>query len=166
MKQCRKCSHFKPVTSFHKNGYRRKDGTSAARNDCKACNKKVHDEYVEQNRKELNAYMRSRYTEDEKKRIREYGLKRMYGLSIEAFDKLLKKQGDKCAICRIHKSDTPRMDVDHCHETGKIRGICCIRCNRGIGLLKDDPMILRRAIGYLEKNKKQGIKSLCDNTML
>lgn len=155
MKKCRKCGHLKPVTSFHKNGYRRKDGTSATRNDCKACNKKAHDKYVEKNREDLNSYMRDRYSQEEKIRIRAYGLKRMYGLSLDAYEELLIKQKYKCAVCEIDQKSYKRpFDVDHDHSTGIIRGLCCMRCNRAMGLFKDDPKITQRATNYLMKNKK------------
>lgn len=155
MKQCIVCGHHKPVTSFFKNGYRRKDGTSGTRNECKACNKKAHDKYVDENRLELNEYMRARYTREEKKRIREYGLKRMYGITNDDYQKMLNKQKGKCAVCEISQKECKRpFDVDHNHSTGKVRGLCCMRCNRAMGLFKDDPIVLRAAAKYLIKSKK------------
>ncbi len=60
-------------------------------------------------------------------------------------------QDGKCAICRIVPSRT--MAVDHCHDTGAIRGLLCSNCNTGIGLLRDNPEILARAIIYLAKGR-------------
>ena len=155
MKKCRICNHIKPVTSFFKNGFRRKDGTSGTRNECKACSNRTHKEYVEENREKLNAYMKSRYTPQEQNRIREYGLNRMYGLSTDDYQSLLNKQRNGCAICKRSPDDNRRpLDVDHSHTTGKIRGLLCMRCNRAMGMFQDNPKILIKAAQYLRKNKK------------
>jgi Recombination endonuclease VII len=76
-----------------------------------------------------------------------------YGLSQEDYDRLLAEQDGKCAICRNDKINGfgSRLAVDHDAETGKVRGILCGNCNRGIGALKHDVKILRAAIEYLEK---------------
>ena len=88
-------------------------------------------------------------------KTKEYGnelfLKRTYGLSKADFDVMLDKQNGKCAIC---KKEAPthhkkRLNVDHCHKTGAIRGLLCDACNRGIGLFKDNPELLQKAISYL-----------------
>ena len=155
MKKCRKCGHFKPITGFFLNGYRRKDGTSKHRNECKACNVAAHDKYAKKNRKHLNAYMKSRYTEEEKVRIRVYGLKRNYGLSEVDFDKLMVAQKGECAVC--NKKDTKRpLQVDHCHSSGKVRGLCCLKCNRGMGLMEDNPEYLRNAADFIERIRSKG----------
>lgn len=155
MKQCRICLHFKPVTSFHKNGFKRKNGSSGIRTECKSCSKNVHDKYVETHREELNKYMKGRYDDAEKRRIRSYGLERMYGLSENDYNNILALQNNKCAICNIDQSNHKRpFDVDHCHETGSIRGLLCMRCNRAMGLFKDNIDILLKAASYLKKNKK------------
>jgi hypothetical protein len=67
---------------------------------------------------------------------------------------MLLKQNDCCAICKRHKSEVTvkrknHLCVDHNHSTGKIRGLLCDKCNRGIGLLCDDIDILKNAIEYL-----------------
>jgi hypothetical protein len=71
---------------------------------------------------------------------------------------MLKEQGGCCAICKVtenYKGHTGyRKDwsfsVDHCHTTGKVRGLLCNQCNRGIGMLQDDTNILKAAINYLD----------------
>jgi len=66
---------------------------------------------------------------------------------------LLNKQGGGCAICgAIANKSGKRLPVDHCHNTGKNRGILCDKCNRGVGLMNDDPTLLRKAIAYLESH--------------
>jgi hypothetical protein len=68
-------------------------------------------------------------------------------------DAMLESQGGKCAICGATEGyNFPA--VDHCHSTGKIRGILCDRCNRGLGFFKDNVAILRAAADYLERARK------------
>ncbi|MFK0048340.1 endonuclease VII domain-containing protein [Streptomyces sp. NPDC090741] len=55
-------------------------------------------------------------------------------------------QGGVCCICLTD----PAVHVDHCHETGRVRGVLCLNCNMGLGLLKESPDHIRRAIQYLE----------------
>jgi hypothetical protein len=81
---------------------------------------------------------------------RSYDLKKKYGLSLEQFENMLNAQGGVCAICR---KKTVRMAVDHCHKTGKIRGILCIQCNPGLGKFFDSPDLCRRAAEYLERHQ-------------
>ena len=72
-----------------------------------------------------------------------------YGLTPEAHRALHDQQDGMCAVCG--KRATKRaLHVDHDHETGVVRGLLCNNCNRGIGLLKDDPAVLRAALAYLE----------------
>lgn len=72
-----------------------------------------------------------------------------YGLEPGEFDQMLADQQGRCAICR---TDTPKghgWQVDHCHDSGAVRGILCHSCNVGIGHLKDDPTLLEAAVAYL-----------------
>lgn len=82
------------------------------------------------------------------KRRRQKTLSR-YGLTQEAYDEMLVAQGGVCKLCLEECVSGRNLAIDHCHETGLVRGLLCCRCNRGIGSLKDDPMILHRAIEYL-----------------
>lgn len=83
-------------------------------------------------------------------------IKTIYGLTVEQFDELLASQGGACAICGKPADLTPgvrtdQWNIDHCHETGAVRGILCSPCNIGIGQLGDDPARLRAALRYLEE---------------
>jgi hypothetical protein len=86
-----------------------------------------------------------------------YDLQKNYGMTESEWESLLALQGGGCGICgeketNVHKSGTVwRLSVDHCHDTGKIRGILCNNCNRAIGLLKDNVQLLRKAADYLER---------------
>lgn len=77
-----------------------------------------------------------------------------YGITEEQFQQKLEEQKNVCAICG---TDTPgrnheNFHVDHCHTTGKIRGLLCDKCNRGLGYFNDNPDALRKAAHYLEAN--------------
>ncbi|QKW05629.1 endonuclease VII domain-containing protein [Streptomyces sp. NA04227] len=71
---------------------------------------------------------------------------RKYGLSPAQLDSLIEQQQGLCCIC----CDAPAEHVDHCHETGRVRGVLCFSCNAGLGQFKDRPDNLRRAAAYLE----------------
>lgn len=83
-------------------------------------------------------------------------IKRYYGISREEFLEVLEEQNGKCAICDIdmetfsfenNKANT--LCIDHCHTTGKFRGLICNNCNRAIGLMKDNENILLSAYKYI-----------------
>jgi hypothetical protein len=76
---------------------------------------------------------------------------RRYGLTTEGFQALLASQGGGCAICETPIIGKGEAHIDHCHDTKKVRGLLCIKCNRGIGLLQDSVDILKKAISYLVK---------------
>lgn len=78
-------------------------------------------------------------------------LKRRYKLTPEEFDALLGKQGGHCALCHRTAKDEKkgRLNVDHCHKTGRIRGLLCTPHNRAIGNLGDDEEGLARALAYV-----------------
>jgi hypothetical protein len=66
-----------------------------------------------------------------------------------AYDRLLLKQDGRCAICKRLPYTKKGLVVDHCHETGIIRGILCSRCSSALGLLDDSPLPLEWALEYL-----------------
>lgn len=78
-------------------------------------------------------------------------LKLRYGITLEDYNRMLAEQNECCAICSQHRSKFKnRLNVDHCHLTGKIRGLLCTDCNHGIGKLKDSTVLLAKAIEYLK----------------
>ena len=84
-------------------------------------------------------------------------LKRNYGVTLEWYQNQLSKQNNVCAICKqpekaVIKGRVISMSVDHCHQTGKVRGLLCTKCNRGIGLFCDNPKFLKSAIRYLNSH--------------
>jgi Recombination endonuclease VII len=82
-------------------------------------------------------------------------IKKTYGLSEERYLLMLEKQGMRCVICGFaFKEENWGMGhVDHCHKTGRVRGILCRLCNLLLGAARDDQVILRKAVNYLERTK-------------
>ena len=74
-----------------------------------------------------------------------------FGISAVEYNKLYDAQGRKCAICDKRCKTGKRLAVDHCHSTGKVRGLLCARCNTALGSFGDDIGRLARAIYYLSK---------------
>lgn len=73
-------------------------------------------------------------------------IKRKYGLTLEQYGEIIARG---CAICGTHR---PRLALDHCHTSGKIRDCLCANCNTGLGSFADDPARLRDAANYLEQH--------------
>jgi hypothetical protein len=83
-----------------------------------------------------------------KERSHALSLMYLYGLTVDGYNKLLKKQKGKCFICQ-QKPSNKKLCVDHDHETGEVRGLLCDKCNRGLGLFDDSVERLQRAVEYL-----------------
>lgn len=127
MKHCKKCGETKPLTDFHVKRAR-KDGRSST---CKSC---------------VNSHKRA-YDPDKN---RDSKLRRAYGISLGDYKVMLEAQGGRCAICKgTEGANGKLMAVDHCHTSGKVRGILCSHCNRGLGFFKDNIESLKAAIKYL-----------------
>jgi len=90
-----------------------------------------------------NKYRRANYHKIRK----EKRLKERYGMSLDDYHLMSLRQNGVCAICKCAPK-TP-LHVDHCHTTGRVRGLLCGSCNRALGLLKDNCKFLENAITYL-----------------
>jgi hypothetical protein len=103
--------------------------------------------WYKKNRAKKNAYdraWRKRNPEKFKAGVMRQQVKARYGVTLEEWKALRKKP---CEICGSRKD----ICLDHCHVSKKIRGALCRRCNSALGLLKDDPARLKKAIKYLER---------------
>lgn len=89
---------------------------------------------------------------------RDKHLQRTFGITLADYDAMLADQGGKCAICRGDQTATrwgngTPFHVDHCHDTGKVRGLLCAECNTGLGKFKDSVVTLIRAAEYVRRHQ-------------
>lgn len=142
-KTCSGCGEEKPVEDF----YLRSDG-KGPRPQCKPC-------YRANGRR----YWRRNANEAQRDRCYDGFLRRTYGISLTEYNALAASQGWTCAICgcdpkvaNAHMGrHAQRLHVDHCHASGRIRGLLCNRCNVSIAPLERHPDWLQRALSYLER---------------
>lgn len=122
---------------------------------CKQCNLKPRANHrticYSCHNKNTITYRKEWYLKNGRQSNRKSHLKRKFGLSLEQYQDMLDKQNGCCAICRRHHSTFTRpLHVDHCHRTGRIRGLLCMCCNNYIGYIKED---LTELITYLNVNR-------------
>jgi hypothetical protein len=81
-------------------------------------------------------------------------LKKNYGITSDQYRDMMDRQAGGCAVCGSETSDIigRRLHVDHCHETGRVRGLLCANCNLAIGKLQDSPDLFLRAAEYLRSH--------------
>ncbi len=134
-RRCARCHNWKPFVEFCVN----RSKTNGVHMYCRSCS------VADRNPKPLR---------------RKYYLKGKYRLSLEQFEHLYLSQKGLCAICNreiLIDRDEHGMcvHIDHCHETGVIRGLLCSKCNIGIGHFVNSPELLRKAAEYLEGASKR-----------
>lgn len=124
-----------------------------------AYNKEKHKEYVAKNREKIRQYQKN-YQKTNKANRQKYLLKYTYNISLEDYNTLFNKQNGKCAVCLKEETSLDnrgnsikKLAVDHCHSTGKVRGLLCNRCNTALGLLKEDKEIVNNILNYLKEHK-------------
>jgi hypothetical protein len=143
---CAKCSIPKDPSLFYRDN-KKKNGLQSYCKDC--CNLSSINYYKAHPEKERARS--KRYAIGNPNKVIGWALQSRYGITLEERDSLLLHQGGVCAICK--KLIVPGSPcVDHNHQTGKIRGVLCNPCNRGIAFLKEDIAILQNAILYLNKD--------------
>ncbi len=133
-KVCRQCEVSKPLTAFAKSH----TGRLGVRSVCKECTK---------------SYARQWYVDNMKASdIKFKNIKSKYGITKDQYLDLLKEQDHKCRICGTGEVDSgyQTLCVDHCHVTGKVRGLLCDKCNTGLGHFRDNKLVLEAAIKYLK----------------
>jgi hypothetical protein len=117
--------------------------------------KQARDSYLKhiEKRVEKNNQWRNNNRDKIKSYSRINGLKNKFNITLDQYNEIFNKQNGCCMICEKPQSEFPKaLCVDHNHQTGKIRGLLCDKCNKGIGFLNDDINILLNAIQYLKDN--------------
>lgn len=143
MKRCTKCGEEKPETELY-----------SGRNDCKQCKRKSAVEWGKSHRERKNAAEKHRRAKD--RGIGRKAVVARFGITEGQYRVMLEEQGGVCASCgepevATRGGHTKLLAIDHCHETDRIRGLLCQKCNCAIGLMQDDPELLRKAAEYLER---------------
>jgi hypothetical protein len=136
MKVCRVCKESKPLTEYHS----AKTNRDRLKTECREC-------VSVRNQK----YKHTKQTPENRYRDKLGHIRRTYGLSAEQYEELSATQS-ACAICGKVFTDTFDKQLDHCHETGRIRKFLCQKCNKALGLFNDNPELLRLAALYIEEN--------------
>ena len=155
---CSKCKVAKDADQF----YVRKNGK--LRSWCKACNLEASGEWSRDNpgvaakrAKEWRANNLDLVRETrQRNKFKNYitDIKRKYGITEQQYARMLKVQCGGCAICgEGFDGKKTRPNVDHCHATGKVRGLLCRRCNILLGHVEDDSALLTEALEYLGGSK-------------
>lgn len=102
-------------------------------------------------------YKLQRYknTPRDKKHEKDWQLRINYGITLEDYNRMSVAQNGVCKICgKIEKHQNKSLSVDHCHDTGIIRGLLCADCNTGIGFLGESVDVLEAAIKYIQEHQK------------
>jgi hypothetical protein len=133
MKKCSKCKTEKQLSEF----YNSKSGEQGKHHYCKACH---------------SILAKNTYNHEKSSKKQVF---KKYGLTLEDVEKMFLLQDKKCKICQVQYEKTLThggLYVDHCHVSGKVRGLLCRDCNMMLGLCKDKTEILHNAIVYLNKH--------------
>lgn len=155
MKRCSKCKVERPRSEFYKHK-RTLDGLGSW---CKLCFRAQYeasrDVRIARQKERYHADVSAsraaskKFREANKEKLRDNQRWLKYGVSAEQYAEMVARQKGRCAIC----GDPPTRQglcIDHCHETGVVRGLLCANCNQALGKLRDDPRIMRAAIDYVE----------------
>lgn len=176
MKPCSICKKEKELSDFY----------AYQKYTCKVCWRIKCKEYRQNNPEKFKQSQRAQYLKKREERIqkakiykeknperekinklkrlqknpryyRAIDLKSKYNLTLDEYDKMILLQDNKCAICK-NEFLKGYPYVDHCHSTGKTRGILCMGCNTSLGLLKENISILKSMIKYIKFHRPLQIK--------
>jgi hypothetical protein len=135
-KVCTTCNIEKPINEFYLRGGNYSPNSRKAK--CKSCD---------------ILRVRKRH-QDNPERTKNNDLKRLYGITLNEYTQMLTEQNNQCAVC--HTTDPggkhKKFMVDHCHTTGKVRGLLCKRCNIALGEVNDNIGTLQAMVEYLSTN--------------
>lgn len=139
MKHCSVCGLNKKLSAFTRQ--KERNGTFRPSSACKECSAKRATKFY------------ARETIEQSLRRREKYFIRVYGITMQNYNDLFEKQQGKCLGCWKHQAEFEKsLAVDHCHTTGKVRGLLCNGCNIALGNAKENSTTLRNLAEYLETN--------------
>jgi hypothetical protein len=148
VRTCTVCNKAKPLTEFFRDRSK-KHGYQAR---CKPCKARKFREW----RKANPEYNRNRYWSN-RDYERQRHLVRKYGVTFDDYGRMLRAQLGCCAICHRPEPERRMLDVDHDHETGRVRGLLCTSCNRVLGHAGDSAQQLRAAADYLDRSASERV---------
>ena len=142
-KFCPKCKEIHPIARFYFNErLQRYDSW------CRTCHSA-----------QSRIARRTNYTRE---RGRMENLKYNYGITVQQYEEMFVAQGGVCLVCgqpetvlNGHTKEVQSLHVDHCHKTGRVRGLLCQACNTAFGAMKEDPERIRLLLAYALKQKEQ-----------
>lgn len=164
MKKCKKCKLEKVDAEY----YRSKKSSKNLRSVCKRCCKEPRKEYEYKDNKVCASCKQEKAVSNfSKNKLSKTGKSsycllceaerhskfviHSYGITLIEHLNMLKFQDFKCAICNCVGNRA--LGIDHCHTSGKVRGLLCNNCNTGLGMFKDSQDLLLIAAAYLEHNR-------------
>jgi hypothetical protein len=135
VKYCPRCKQTKKLSEFRKNGIKH--------TYCRLCQNEYNQEWYKKNRERGKIWRKNGH------------LRRSYGITLNDYNVLLEAQNNVCAICfgtfsGTNQHGAKKLAVDHCHDTGIVRGLLCENCNRGIGMFKHKQNLLESALKYIK----------------
>jgi hypothetical protein len=170
---CGRCDTVKPLAEFyglktknwckecyrawHRERYTPKNSATDEPRDCARCGKAYRPKQRRASR--YCSRVCKEAADKESGAERERYLQREYGIGAADYDRLLAEQGGGCALCGVKPEDLTAgryrtfLHVDHCHDTGRVRGLLCPEHNLLLGRFGDSPEMFRRIVEYLERGQ-------------
>ncbi len=170
MFQCKECLEYKFQGEFYKNPTSKLGFTSRCRRCIIKRNLERRKADPDNRAKRSKEYEKAKFNTEHSEYLTRKSVRRLkteYGLTPQDIDELIKSQDGVCAICRgskpavVKKYNKNGLCIDHCHQTGKIRGLLCSLCNLGLGAFKDDIESLSAAVIYLKNNREEKDHPYC-----
>lgn len=147
-KMCGGCEKWKPFEEFYKKPrYYEKYGDTAGgfSHKCRECTKEDRAQYVKEKPEKCKLADKNAY------------LKRSYGIDLAQYNQMFTDQKGCCLGCERHQTELNRtLCVDHCHATGKVRGLLCQECNRVLGMVQENVKTLKNLINYKLNSESAG----------
>ncbi|SRR6266478_3293906 len=152
-KVCSKCGIDKARCDYYVKKFRNKNGTYRIylNSHCKECHNVLQEVWNAKNIDRIRATHRRAHR------------RKSFGVQSHEYVEMYQKQNFVCAICGSEDIGR-RLDIDHDHETGQVRGLLCSNCNIGLGKFKDNPELLRKAIVYLQQGKDLAFAKFVSDT--